>query len=313
MTDQHVPKATLRFQPTRRPQLQQQKPKPRANFPKAVVADATITAAAKPAETAKPVAKPTLADWANVEDETFYEGEKRQRGGRKKRKKNREEQVVAQDWDDIYDPTRPNNYEEYKHSDEKIREVREWKDRLYAHRMARQSSEKDSDEEEEAYRPRMGSSFCCIQFMRNCLLEQINLHHLQITHLHRLRLTLHHLHLRQKQKRIQSTNLQRAQQRRSHHRRLPQQQVPYLALQSATTYQPPQRRSLHRKQNSKKLWRKKKRRPIRKKHLQQQTSHVPFVLGRKASRSVSCPSTAGQKVLASVLTGVVSRRRCVCR
>lgn len=49
-------------------------------------------------------------------------------------------------WDDIYDPSRPNNYEEYKQSDEKIREVRDWKDRLYAHRMARQpSSDYDSD------------------------------------------------------------------------------------------------------------------------------------------------------------------------
>jgi len=66
--------------------------------------------------------------------------------------------VEVQDWDDIYDPTRPNNYEEYKHSDEKIREVRDWKDRLYAHRMARKSSEKDSDDE-DSYRPQMNSGF----------------------------------------------------------------------------------------------------------------------------------------------------------
>ena len=86
-------------------------------------------------------------------------GEKRQRGGRKRRKKNREEHVAVQDWDDIYDPARPNSYEEYKNSDEKIREVREWKDRLYAHRMVRKSpSDKDSDSEED-YRPRMGSKY----------------------------------------------------------------------------------------------------------------------------------------------------------
>lgn len=109
---------------------------------------------------ARPAAKSTLADWTGGDDDVngFYEGEKRQRGGRKRRKKNqnREEHMAVQDWDDIYDPTRPNNYEEYKHSDEKIREVREWKDRLYAHRMAQKSpSEKDSGEDD--YRPQMSS------------------------------------------------------------------------------------------------------------------------------------------------------------
>jgi splicing factor 45 len=90
--------------------------------------------------------KSKLADWAATEEDDFdyYVGEKRQRGGRKKRKKNREPQMVMQNWDDIYDPSRPNNYEEYRHSDEKILEVREWKDRLYAHRMKR-SPTPDSD------------------------------------------------------------------------------------------------------------------------------------------------------------------------
>jgi splicing factor 45 len=87
----------------------------------------------------------------------FYAGEKRQRGGRKRRKKNKEDHIVVQDWDDIYDPSRPNSYEEYKHSDEKIREVREWKDRLYAHRDARRAiSDRDSDDEDD-YRPQMSS------------------------------------------------------------------------------------------------------------------------------------------------------------
>jgi splicing factor 45 len=97
--------------------------------------------------------KSTLADWAAADDDDIngYAGEKRQRGGRKKRKKNREEYAIAQDWDDIYDPSRPNNYEEYKHSDEKIREVREWKDRLYAHRIAQKyTSDNESDGSEAA-------------------------------------------------------------------------------------------------------------------------------------------------------------------
>jgi splicing factor 45 len=138
-----------------------QKPKPKTAFPKPVVSGSTSqgTPSAITSNTAKPAAKSTLADWTKADDDLngFYEGEKRQRGGRKKRKKNnREEHMAIQDWDDIYDPTRPNNYEEYKHSDEKIREVREWKDRLYAHRIARKSqSGEDSDEDD--YRPRMNS------------------------------------------------------------------------------------------------------------------------------------------------------------
>jgi splicing factor 45 len=116
---------------------------------------------------AKPQTKSTLADWTATGDDDdvngFYGGgEKRQRGGRKKRKKNREEHAVAQDWDDIYDPSRPNSYDEYKHSDEKIREIREWKDRLYAHRMARRHSSDRDSEDEEPKRPQMSSTLFSI-------------------------------------------------------------------------------------------------------------------------------------------------------
>ncbi|KAL3481591.1 hypothetical protein BJX99DRAFT_149270 [Aspergillus californicus] len=134
----------LRFQPTKRPQLPSQKPKPKPSLPKS---------AAVP-QTSAPV-KTTLADWAGTEEDDvngFYSGPKRQRGGRKKRKKNRETQEFLQNWDDIYDPTRPNIYEEYKHSDEQISEVREWKDRLYAHRMARSQS-RDSYSDDDYARP----------------------------------------------------------------------------------------------------------------------------------------------------------------
>lgn len=101
-----------------------------------------------PTSSAAALAKSTLADWATLEDDDYgYQGEKRQRGGRKKRKKNREAHIV-QNWDDIYDPSRPNNYEEYRHSDEKIMEVRDWKNRLYAHRMRRSlSGDSDSDDD----------------------------------------------------------------------------------------------------------------------------------------------------------------------
>jgi splicing factor 45 len=94
------------------------------------------------------VSKTTIDDWAATPDEDeWYHGEKRQRGGRKKRKKNKEVAVVEHNWDDIYDPSRPNSYEEYKHSEEKIFEVREWKDILYRHRMRSRSSSRGASSE----------------------------------------------------------------------------------------------------------------------------------------------------------------------
>ncbi|KAI9828989.1 MAG: hypothetical protein M1832_000012 [Thelocarpon impressellum] len=153
-----ITSAALRFQPTKRPQPSSgQKLKPKTSFPKSTLA--TQTAIASPAvSNARAPVKSTLADWAasgDYDDDVngFYAGgagEKRQRGGRKKRKKtNKEDSTVPQNWDDIYDPARPNNYEEYKQSEEKVKEVREWKDRLYAHRMARPRSS-DSDSEDDA-------------------------------------------------------------------------------------------------------------------------------------------------------------------
>ncbi|KAI9796899.1 MAG: hypothetical protein M1835_002740 [Candelina submexicana] len=158
---QQISAAALRFQPTKRPQ-QRPKPKPPHSKPTPPLTGASpsnLNLAPTPSSQ-RTAAKSTLADWtAPADDEDvngFYGGGKRQRGGRKKRKKTREELHVPQNWDDIYDPSRPNNYEEYKNSDEKLREVRDWKDRLYAHRMKRtQSSEPDSDEGE---RPRIQES-----------------------------------------------------------------------------------------------------------------------------------------------------------
>lgn len=156
--------ATLRFQPTKRPQQPLQKPRPRPTAPdtRAVESPRTDVASASkaPAPAPRTAPKSTLADWTGDGDDVngFYGGgEKRQRGGRKKRKKGREEYSAPQDWDDIYDPSRPNNYEEYKNSDEKIREVREWKDRLYAHRLARRQSSPPSSDDEAPARPQMNS------------------------------------------------------------------------------------------------------------------------------------------------------------
>lgn len=179
------PAASLRFQPTKRPQIATQKPKskpslPRPTPPRPVTSPPEDTTPAN--ESVRSVVKTTLADWTGTGDDDdvngFYGAEKRQRGGRKKRKKNREESHVPQNWDDIYDPSRPNNYEEYKNSDEKIREVREWKDRLYAHRMARKHTSDLESDDEDLRRPQMSSKYSKPYQESPAELQQINLPHL---------------------------------------------------------------------------------------------------------------------------------------
>ena len=119
-----------------------------------------------------PPTKSSLADWtATASDDEWanLERQPRQRGGRKKRKKNRDTQEVTTNWDDIYDPSRPNNYEEYKNSEEKVREVQEWKDLLYRHRMRRpQTSGEESDT--SAQRPRNSALL-----PQNCSVRDTNL------------------------------------------------------------------------------------------------------------------------------------------
>lgn len=177
------PIASLRFQPTKRPQITAQKAKAKAiasKFAPPPATSSSITTGSNTTATStitqsdstqsgsveqpplQPVApKTTLADWvATASDDedvnNFYQGEKRQRGGRKKRKKNKEAAVVTQHWDDIYDPSRPNNYEEYKHSEEKIREIRDWKDLLYRHKMKRRDSSGSASDD---CRPQMNSKY----------------------------------------------------------------------------------------------------------------------------------------------------------
>ncbi len=156
--------SALRFQPhqqIRRPQQKTQKPK--AAFPKVLptAGHSANTAVAAASDTkgqnaagAAPV-KSSLADWAATEeDEYMYgTGEKRPRGGRRKKKKRFEDVPMETDWDEIYDPSRPTNVDEYLRSDERIREVQEWKALLYKHR--RRENERDSwdSDEEDDHRP----------------------------------------------------------------------------------------------------------------------------------------------------------------
>ncbi|KAF4965466.1 hypothetical protein FSARC_6733 [Fusarium sarcochroum] len=150
----------LRFQPIRRPQVKQAKPKPA--FPKPAVPKK----AAPPAPPAPAQPKSTLADWAATEDDEWMYGmgEKRQRGGRKKKKKRQQEDIET-NWDDIYDPTRPTNVEEYLHSDEKVQEVRDWKALLYRHRRKHAESDLSDGDEDEDTRPVPSSKYINPIFM----------------------------------------------------------------------------------------------------------------------------------------------------
>jgi hypothetical protein len=161
-----------------------QKPKPKFAFAKAPSSDVPAASSSPDKSGAfgavqQPAVKMSLADWAEG-DGYYYEDprESRERGGRRKKKKKKAEEPVRQDWDDLYDPTRPNNYEEYMHSEERVREIKEWKERLYAHRLSRQrpSSELSSDEDDD--RPRRPMNRTSIQIASSSILTryQINLH-----------------------------------------------------------------------------------------------------------------------------------------
>ncbi|KAM0272856.1 hypothetical protein ACHAQH_008542 [Verticillium albo-atrum] len=151
---------SLRFQPIRRPQAKAAKAKP--SFPKATPNlpppsfASTTSAAPAPSNTsagAAPQQKTSLADWAAAgDDEMPYSMEKRQRGGRKKKKKKFHHQLET-DWDEIYDPTRPTNVEEYLHSDERIHEVQDWKAVLYRHRRKKSFSDDSDDDSARDSRP----------------------------------------------------------------------------------------------------------------------------------------------------------------
>jgi len=154
--------ATLRFQPTitKRPVPPQQKKgmsfKPIGGAAIKGGGGEDSAASVKPA-TPKPVVKTTLEDWVGDDEDVngFYNNtnKERQRAGRKKRKKNKATPPPPTNWDDIYDPLRPNNYEEYKEGDEKIREMEDWRERLYGKK--RRSCYSDSSDSEDEKRPAM--------------------------------------------------------------------------------------------------------------------------------------------------------------
>jgi splicing factor 45 len=157
--------SALRFQPIRRPQAPVKvKPKGLASsLPKTIPLSAPAVASQPPttSTTHQTQQRSTLADWAATEDDEYMygTGEKRQRGGRRRNKKKANAAAGPRetDWDALYDPARPTNVEEYLRSDERIREVREWKAVLYAHRRRRESSSEAASDDDDG--PPQGSRF----------------------------------------------------------------------------------------------------------------------------------------------------------
>jgi len=155
---------SLRFQPIRRPQAKPAN-KPKGFIPKAAIKPAAETTPVEAGGAASASAPPqvavktTLADWAATEEDEwrYGTGEKRQRGGRKKKKKKQDDQQMETNWDEIYDPEKPTNVEEYEKSDEKINEVKEWRALLYQHRRRKYDDSDLSDEDDE--RPAFSNQF----------------------------------------------------------------------------------------------------------------------------------------------------------
>ncbi|KAH9808853.1 glycine rich nucleic binding domain [Teratosphaeria destructans] len=150
--------SSLHFQPIRRPQVQPKNTRPKqsqssssSSAHKFSSSTASVTAASAP-YAGSPEKEGTLAsstpagaalpksnfeDWVGDADEDiYYDKPKYERGGRKnKKKKNKGQETRVWDWDDIYDPTLPNNHADYKGSTEQSNEIRDWKARLYYHQL----------------------------------------------------------------------------------------------------------------------------------------------------------------------------------
>lgn len=153
--------AALRFQPTitKRPQIAAAK----SVKPKISMKPISAAAAAAEPTTARQIVKTTLEDWTGDGDDDvngFYASSKHSqaRGGKKRRKKNKDTPPPPTNWDDIYEPSRPNSYEEYREGDEKIREMEDWRERVYGKRRRRGGRDDSYDSEnDEGYKAGVAS------------------------------------------------------------------------------------------------------------------------------------------------------------
>ncbi|RPB07840.1 hypothetical protein P167DRAFT_549443 [Morchella conica CCBAS932] len=179
--------ASLRFQPTITKRPQPTKPtKPKISMKPITSTTTTNTTTTNttttttntttdptPSTAPRPITKTTLEDWTGGDDDVngFYSSTSKQHhrssnttgsSNKKRRKKARDTPPPPTNWDDVYDPSRPNSYEEYREGDEKVREMQDWRERVYGRRHHRQRDDSwggDSDEEDGAYKAAAAGRF----------------------------------------------------------------------------------------------------------------------------------------------------------
>ncbi|KAK9484194.1 hypothetical protein V1527DRAFT_470659 [Lipomyces starkeyi] len=99
----------------------------------------------------RPVTGVTLDKFTSEEaGTTEYARTKQQaRSSRKRKKRKDDEEVQAIDWEDSYDPLRPNNYDEYRQSEEKFMEDEDWREFLLS--LKRRQEETGLSQENEEW------------------------------------------------------------------------------------------------------------------------------------------------------------------
>lgn len=133
-------------------------------------ASTATTASTTSTDPPRPITKTTLEDWTATDDDVnnFHSSNASKRPPpKKRRKKTRDTPPPPTNWDDVYDPSRPNSYEEYREGDEKVREMQDWRERVYGRREEDEDDwERDSDEDgagsgayRARFRPPNGYSF----------------------------------------------------------------------------------------------------------------------------------------------------------
>ncbi|KAG4301351.1 hypothetical protein PCK1_002277 [Pneumocystis canis] len=118
--------AALQFQPIRRP------PQAKKNTKKTI--SSMSSSSAMGAQSCLVLQNVRTLDYWSHKDDDINEGydvleNKKTTKNRKKKKKIKDCNVEAISWDDIYDPFKPNDYEEYKMSDEAVQEIIDWKNK----------------------------------------------------------------------------------------------------------------------------------------------------------------------------------------